>query len=424
MGNTCGDYASANFEDEEDGCLIQRVGNDFTSMTKDTTWIAGRWLGGNWTESLCFAVVDTPGIGDTSGPGKDCENFKGVAEMTRAISPIDAFVLVIKGDETRVKPALVEQLTFFQELFGDKFWDNTIIAVSFWGHTSLEAKQRKNNRGGLHEKMFENKFLRSLKNHFNNLPHIPTVFVDPVYDATDPDLADARARKWFAQETKKLWELITDGDKYECADSCSSPSFLQGTPKLEERQRVAQRIGGQVSVKWTIWFGDCKNNGVRSFTIHKDNKIIYELVENPYVYGQKNWTSGQIRVTAEKPPSLEIVDTCSNLEPGTLKCDNDKTKYKTITLTFDPLTASSLGKYKIHNINGSSEELDLVAKVDGFAGPWGPWGACSKTCLGKDLAFGTRERSRNASEPLNGGKPFNGSMNGLENCGSNSDEWR
>ena len=145
MGNSCGDYASANFEEDESvGCPIQKVGDSFSSMTKDTTWIAGRWLGGNGTESLCFAVVDTPGIGDTSGTGKDCENFQRVTKMARAISSIDAFVLVIKGDETRVKPLLVEQLKFCQELFGDKFWNHTIIAVSFWGHSKKEAgKKRK-----------------------------------------------------------------------------------------------------------------------------------------------------------------------------------------------------------------------------------------------------------------------------------------
>lgn len=418
MGNTCGDYASANFNEESPECPIQKVGNDFTSMTKDTTWIAGKWLGRNGTDGLCFAVVDTPGIGDTSGPGKDCENFQGVAEMARAISPIDAFVLVIKGDQARVKPELLRHLRFFEELFGDKFWDNTIIAVSFWSHSQRDVRKRKKNRGGLDEKMFKGKLRNILKNSFDNLPPIPTVFIDPVYDDTDPeDPRDARERKWFDQETKKLWELITDGDKYECADSCSSPTFLQGTPKLEGKKVVAQRLGGQVSFKWTIWFGDCDNNGARSFTIIKDNEIIYTLNEDSYIPG-RNWTPGHITVTAEKPPSLQIVDTCSNLKPNTLECDNDKTKYKTVTLTFDPLTESGLGKYKIKNIKGESEELELMAIVDGAVTQWGPWGACSKTCIGEDMTMGSRERRRTASEPENGGKPFNGAMNDSTNCGN------
>jgi len=417
MGNSCGDYASANFEEDESlGCPIQKVGDSFSSMTNDTTWIAGRWLGGNATDTPCFAVVDTPGIGDTSGPGKDCKNFQEVAMMAREISPIDAFVLVIRGDMTRVQPELVKQLQFFQELFGDKFWDHTIIAVSFWGHTRIEAYLRKKNSGGLDEQMFERKLRLKLMEHFDDLPPIPTVFIDPVYDEFD-EFADERGKKWFAQETKKLWKLITNGEKYECGDSCTSSTFFQGKPRLEGKGVVAQRINGTVSVRWSIWFGDCDDNGVRSFMILKDNKIIYEMVEEPYITGE-DWEAGRSTATAEKPPSLDIVDTCSNLKPNTLECDNNKAKYKTITLTFGPLIETALGKYKIKNIKGESEEMELVAIVDGIAGEWGEWGACSKSCIGKDMTLGSKQRRRTASEPVNGGKPFSGLLIDSMNCGN------
>jgi len=120
-----------------------------------------------------------------------------------------------------------------------------------------------------------------------------------------------------------------------------------------------------------------------------------------------------------KPPSLQIVDSCSNLKPGSsTECDNLKSKYKTITLTFDPITAVGLGKYKLRNARGVSEEAELVETVDGKAGLWSQWGPCSKTCIGEDLAFGIKERTRTPSQPANGGKLFSAPTKETKSCAS------
>jgi hypothetical protein len=220
---------------------------------------------------------------------------------------------------------------------------------------------------------------------------------------------------------------MVNGKKFDCADDadgCSSPSFLVGTPKLKRSDgnttTYSQRLLGKVSVQWTIWFGDCDLSGTRSYTVLKDNKVIYEMVEDSYALG-KDWEKGQGTATEGKPPTLAIVDSCSNKEPGTQKCDNLKSKYKTITLTFDPLTKYSLGKYKIRNDNGVSEEAEVVLVEDSKPGPWGPWGPCSKTCIGSgkgDLAWGIKERRRNSSEPEHGGNPFTGKTRETKACAS------
>ena len=422
LGNECGEYASSNFP-EDPSCPIQKVGHELKSETILTTWIAGKWLGGNETDTPCFTVIDTPGIGDTSG--NDCQNFIDLAQATRDIGSIDAFLLTIKGDTTRFTPYLVEQLRFFDELFGERFWESTIIEVSFWSHTKNDIRRRKHRQ--LDEKKMTGNLNKKLREYFPDIPPIPVLFVDPVYDAS---FAEVMESKIFTNETSKLWSKTVNGKKFDCADDaggCSSPSFLSGTPKLKlakgNTTTYSQRLSGKVSVQWTIWFGDCDLNGTRSYTVLKDNEIIFEMVEAAYVLG-RDWEKGQGTATEGKPPSLQIVDSCSNKEPGTLKCDNLKSKYKTITLTFDNVTDDSLGKYKIRNEKGVSEEAEVVLVKDSTPGPWGAWGPCSKTCIGSDgdvLDWGIKERRRNSSEPEHGGNPFTGKISETKACASADD---
>ena len=372
-------------------------------------------------------MIDTPGIGDTSGQGADCENFIGVANATREIGSIDAFLLIIKGDTTRVTPKLVEQLRFFEELFGEQFWKSTIIEVSFWAHSDRDIAKRNITQDGLDEKKMALALNDKLRSNFHGIPPIPVVFVDPVYRE---DYNFDRETEIFQEETKKLWSKTVNGKKFDCADDtdgCSSPSFLSGKPKLKlgdgNTTTFSQRLSGKVSVQWTIWFGDCDLSGTRSYTVLKDNEAIFEMVEDSYVSGN-DWEAGRGTATEGKPPALEIVDSCSNNEPGSLKCDNLKSKYKTVTLTFDPLTEYSLGKYKIHNEKGVSEEAEVVSIKDSEPGPWGAWGPCSKTCIGSDgdvLDWGIKERRRNSSEPEHGGNPFTGKISETKACASADD---
>ena len=228
LGNKCGEYASSDFPGDP-SCPSQAVGHDIDSETYLTTWIAGKWLGGNETDTPCFTVIDTPGIGDTSG--NDCQNFIGVAQATRDIGSIDAFLLTIKGDTTRFTPYLVEQLRFFDELFGEQFWSSTIIEISFWSHTKNDIRRRKQRQ--LDEKKMTGLLNKKLREHFPDIPPIPVVFVDPVYDAS---WAEDMESKIFTNETNKLWSKTVNGKKFDCADDaggCSSPSFLSGTPKLK-----------------------------------------------------------------------------------------------------------------------------------------------------------------------------------------------
>jgi len=394
------------------------------SETSVTSWIAGRWLGGNESNTPCFTVIDTPGIGDTSGKATDCSNFMEVAEMAKKISPIDAFVLVIKGVTTRVGPKLLDQLRFFEELFGERFWKSTVIAVSFWSHGRKDISRRKRNNGGLNERTMATKLQEELKKTFRQVPDvIPTVFVDPVYYEEE---AEAHETEVYARETAKLWENMIDSKRFLCDGGCSAESFLQGTPRLEEDVTegggiVSQYKTGRVEIKWTVWFGDCDQDGIRSYTVLKDNQTIYEMVEAAYRI-DVDWEPGRGTATTLKPPTLQIVDSCNHMKPGSLtQCDNLKSKFKTITLTFDPITDACLGKYKLRNDRGVSQEAELVEIVDAKPLPWSPWGPCSVTCIGDNMEFGEKVRTRSSSPPVNGGKSFTAATRETKMCASATD---
>jgi len=346
--------------------------------------------------------------------------------MAREITPIDAFLLVIKGSETRVGPQLIEQLRFFQALFGAKFWDYTIFAISFWSHSGREAYIRNSTRGGLDEATMKAKLNERLRRNFPHMPPLDAVFVDPVYDQTIPEaFADPREKEMYKKETDKLWRFMTNGKQFECDGGCSNPNYLKGTPKLDVpadvqtgKMVVSERISGTLTATWEIWFGDCDQEGVRSYTVLKDDEPIWELVEAPYI-ATEAWEPGRGRALGNnKPLGLDIVDSCSDvLENG--ECDNTKSKYKTVTLTF-LFTPDHPGKYKIRNMKGESEELEVQQMVDGKPGPWDDWGPCTKTCIGEDGEWGNQKRVRKALPPLHGGQIFKGTLTEYKNCGSHS----
>ena len=104
------------------------IGNEWTSHTNETAWIAGPWLG-DYKSGHCHTLIENPGIGDSEE--HDCLHGVEVGEAVRNLSPIDAFVLIFKGTNTRFTIPLQDQLRFYEELFGWDFWKRVIIEVSF-----------------------------------------------------------------------------------------------------------------------------------------------------------------------------------------------------------------------------------------------------------------------------------------------------
>ena len=290
----------------------------------------------------------------------------------------------------------------YEEMFGDHFWRNTVIEVTFWGHSKKEKRKRKKNRKVDEEKM-AHMMNDELTRLFNLKHEVPLVFVDPVfeedeYDEYEYDEEDEEAIA-FKQETKKLWRLINKADKFDCEGGCNAPGFLKGFPMLVDARPVLDRIGGKVSITWNIWFGDCDQKGVRSYDILHDGRKIYRLNDEQ---GVKKESKGK-----DFPINVVVNDECSH-EKIIGTCDNSRSKYKIVTLTFHSLSKDEFGNYSVANENGKSNEVEIKEIIDGTYTDWSIWGPCSKTCVPLDGLFGSMQRTRKCLEPQNGGNECEG----------------
>lgn len=85
------------------------VGYGIFSHTNETVWKVGRWLGDPTND--CVTIIDTPGLQDTNN--KTCLYTREIQEAVKQLEDIDIFVILIKGDTTRLTPVLREHSTYF-----------------------------------------------------------------------------------------------------------------------------------------------------------------------------------------------------------------------------------------------------------------------------------------------------------------------
>ena len=71
-------------------------------------------------------MIDTPGFGDSDG--EDPVLIEEMLEVLKdTINHADTILLVLKGTETRFNDALQDMLTKMTMIFGDQWWDYSVI---------------------------------------------------------------------------------------------------------------------------------------------------------------------------------------------------------------------------------------------------------------------------------------------------------
>jgi len=388
------------------------VGNAWTSHTNETAWIAGPWLG-DYTNPSCFTIVDTPGIGDSEG--RDCVHGMVIAEEVKRLSPIDAFVLIFKGTNTRFTTDLQEQLSFYEELFGQEFWKRVIIEVSFWRHRNSDKDDRLEDRE-TDEGKFTHDLNFELRKKFNLQFDIPVVFVDPKY-------SEKRGRRYpeerdaFQKNTTTLWKFVNSGQSYTCHGHCRSTGFLEGKPTLISEAQINARIGDKVVLDFSIWFSKCPAanlTGSRSYDIFKDGVKIWTVVDEQ---GEEKtrFKPKQMIKNVNTPLNMEIFDRCSQTMGSQSSrqelCNVELSKFKIVQVLFGQLTEVAFGSYYVVNAEGKSAEVLIKEMVDGsYSGwtEWGPW----------DTVKQAKERTRVCTPPVNGGAPCESLGPAVEECDS------
>ena len=342
------------------------VGNSWESKTVETAWIASSWLGDS-TNGFNVTLIDTPGIGDSEG--RDCVHAVDIGEQVRRLSPIDAFVLVIKGDQNRFTKALQEQLSFYEELFGHEFWNRVIIEISFWRSRQSDKEDRLD--GGKDEAKVTHDLNIQLKEFFGLVSDIPVVFVDPKYGARRRQKPEEL--QTFKDETQKLWNFVSSNNSYTCKGHCENPGFLEGKPTLMSEPEVNARIDDKVVLKFNVWFSGCDRTDVRSYDIFKDGVKIWTVIDEQ---GEKRTRFKPIQKinNANTPLNMDIFDHCSQTLGNRGECDIKLSKFKVVDVVLAKVAEDAFGRYYVNNSAGRSQEVFIQKVVDGSYSSWSEWG--------------------------------------------------
>ena len=372
------------------------VGHGAESHTNATSWMVGHYLGD--PANPCITIIDSPGTGDTEG--RDCDHGIALAKGIKEIGSIDAFMLLFKGSNARFSTPMQEQIKLYQNIFGDKMFDNVITEFTFWSHDKRSIRERFRNFNELNDEKKHEIWNTEYGNRFKVPRVIPSVFIDPVYEA---EFADETETEINERNTDRLWELITKKfTKFPCDKRCKAPSgFFSGQPYLfEENELQSKRVGDRAALTWQIWFAGCDGSGTKSYTIsyqplEGNETILYEHKENE--------------------DDEKVIDE-SRLLKGMNVEDDPAEKFKTIRMTIQSVEDQHIGSYYIRNDKGESNLGQLEKIVDGEWEAWSRFGDCSKTCISGDEKPGIMRRNRVCKPPQNGGLDCKGKNVSERSC--------
>jgi hypothetical protein len=358
--------------------------------------MVGHYLGD--PANACITIIDTPGTGDTEG--RDCDHGIALAKGIKEVGSIDAFMLLFKGTNPRFSLPMQEQIKLYQNIFGAEMFENVITEFTYWSHDVRSIRKRNKTRDGLTDDIQHDTWNREYGDRFSVPRVIPTVFIDPVYDA---EFADERETEINKENTDKLWKLLTqDFTKFRCDKRCKAPSgFFSGQPWLFDENAVQnKRLDDRAVITWQIWFAGCDGSGTKSYTIsHRPREgadiVLYEQV----VQEDDEEVSDDTRLLK----SMKVVD-----EPSE--------KFKTIRLSIESVEDQHFGSYYIKNDKGESNLGQLQKIVDGEWEAWGPYGDCSKACITGNEKPGIMRRQRTCKPPQNGGQPCKGKNTDARTC--------
>jgi len=197
------------------------------SCTKETKYATGQWLG----EGAVFTVVDTPGFGDSQGQETENELIDEMMEVLKGtIKEANALVLLLNGEEERFDYAFQRTIREMTAMFGDAFWDFTIIGVSHWAFDSNSIAER--NHTGKNEEWFLAQWNKQFKDKFHMEKDLSGVFIDS-WSQQPWNIEDPGQQDIFQKETGKLWRFAEQNGLF---------PFRTIGDVLEENQQLKEEV--------------------------------------------------------------------------------------------------------------------------------------------------------------------------------------
>ena len=94
-----------------------------------------------------LTIVDTPGFDDSEGPESQNELVDEMMNVLKyEVKEANALIILIKGTETRFDSAFQQTIRDMISLFGNAFWNNVVIGVSFWRYDPYHINDRQRNQ--------------------------------------------------------------------------------------------------------------------------------------------------------------------------------------------------------------------------------------------------------------------------------------
>ena len=141
----------------------------------------------SWTQLMCFEehnwydsktkvyVCDTPGLSDTEDRDQDIVNSIRQV-ITNHGYPINAFLIVVNGQEPRLSNRFQDMFASIHEMFGNRFLPHVRFVFTNWGLDKKSVKKREQNGESELKRKEEIQELLA-KNYFYQRP-VPCFFLE------------------------------------------------------------------------------------------------------------------------------------------------------------------------------------------------------------------------------------------------------
>ena len=251
------------------------IENKVGGLTTKTCASTGYWLGNQSNPKV--TVIDTPGFGDVIE--QEEATINGLVDFLRdEIKYVHAFIIAFKGTgkSTRLTNSLRSMLNLFRKMFGDDFWKNAVMAVTWWDFDPYDEKQRLKEPVPKTETSFANELNGILRNNFSLTNDVPAVFIDSQY--SKDNMVESSN---FTYYTNKLLEFAKNNEPFECKDI--------NVAKLEIRELYDNLTKEKDKHQELI-----KQHEIREKLVKECNKNIRKIKDT---IAEKNQTINELRAT-------------------------------------------------------------------------------------------------------------------------------
>ena len=219
----------------EHGCFKVSWGNGKVVTTK-TCYDIGRWLGHQKQPEI--TIIDTPGFGD-----KDKEENNTISNLVdflkNKILFVHVFVIAVNGQETpRFTNAMQSMLSIFTQIFGDKFWNNTVIGITRWDFDEYWANIRNNKEPPETVTSTTDAWHEVLVTQMRVAVKPPVVFIDSFYDVEAPEDQIEFETGNFTKYTARLLDFAKKIDPFECRDIVKATLEIDRLQDDLEQERI------------------------------------------------------------------------------------------------------------------------------------------------------------------------------------------